>query len=60
VCSQQVTFDTAHGLLFQYAYSTEHSNRSMDLGVRLTLMHYAVDNETFNADSVGVFVSGRL
>jgi hypothetical protein len=60
VCSNRVAFDTAYGLLCQYAYSTEHSNRSLELGARLTLMHYAVDNETFAANSIGVFVSGRL
>jgi hypothetical protein len=60
VCSGEVIFDTAHGLILQYAYSTERSNRSFELGARVTLLSYAVDNETIGAHSIGVFASVRL
>jgi hypothetical protein len=60
LCSGEVILDTAHGVILQYAYSTEHSNRSLDLGARVTLLSYAADNETIGANSIGVFASGRL
>jgi hypothetical protein len=60
VCSGAVVFDTAHGLILQYAYSTQRTNRAFDLGARITLLSYAIDNETIGANSIGVFASGRL
>ena len=50
----RINFDDAAGLVLRYAYILEET---FEFGARYTVMDYRVNGRSFDADSLGIFVS---
>jgi hypothetical protein len=57
ICEANVPFDTAVGLILQWAYTLGR----LDFGARATFLSYSVPgNSSFSGDTLGFFIGARL